>query len=75
MRPIWEIAKEIKKEWPKMYFGAVPYWEAMLTMDKASDPFYCDSGESIILYFLANANMWRGDAARRIKAELKAMVK
>ena len=35
--------------------------------------YYFDSGRSVVLYFLANAGTWRGDAAREIKKELKAM--
>lgn len=72
-RPLFEVAKEIKKDWTKVYFGAVPYLQAMSTMDKASEPYGMDSGESIVLYFLANATTWRGEVAKRIKAELKAM--
>jgi hypothetical protein len=30
-----------------------------------------DSAKSIVLYFLANANTWRGEKARAIKVELK----
>jgi hypothetical protein len=28
-----------------------------------------------VLYFLSNASSWRGEVAKAIKAELKAMVK
>jgi hypothetical protein len=34
-----------------------------------------DDANGIILYFLANASSWRGDTARRIKAELKNISK
>jgi hypothetical protein len=44
-------------------------------MDKPTDRYGMDSGKSIILYFLANASTWRGDTAKRVKAELKAMGK
>lgn len=74
-RPIWKIANEIMADWPNPYFGAVPYLTAMLDLDKISDPYGLDSGESIVLYFLSNANTWRGETARRVKAELKQMVK
>jgi hypothetical protein len=39
------------------------------------DRYYLDSAREVVLYFLANANTWRGETARRIKAELKDMVK
>ena len=72
-RPLSEVAREIRKDWQKVYFGAVPYLDAMSTMDKASEAYGWDSGESIVLYFLANATTWRGEVAKRIKLELKAM--
>jgi hypothetical protein len=73
MRPIYEIAREISKAWPKPYFGAVPYLEAMQSLDRITDDYYADSGKSVVLYFLSNATTWRGDDARRIKAELKSL--
>lgn len=74
-RHLHAIAREIKQKWTKPYFGAVPYINAMLTMHSADEDYGADSGKSIVLYFLANANTWRGEDARRIKAELKALVK
>ena len=74
-RPLYEIARDIKKDWKNVYFGAKPYLDAMATLDKVSDNYGWDSGRSIVNYFLANASTWRGDTAKRIKAELKAMVK
>lgn len=74
-RPIYEIAREIRKDWKQPYFGAVPYIDAMLTLSSIHDNYIFDSGKSVVLYFLANANSWRGDTARRVKAELKALTK
>jgi hypothetical protein len=74
MRPLHEIAQEISRDWHKPYFGAVPYLEAMLTLNSVADNYYYDSGKSIVLYFLGNASSWRGDTARRVKAELKGLV-
>ena len=74
-RPVCDIAREIRKLWTKPYFGAVPYLEAMHDLMDASDNYGYDSGKSIILYFLSNATTWRGSDARRVKAELKALVK
>lgn len=71
-RPIRQIALEIKREWKKPYFGAVPYLDALLSLDAASDYYMNESARSIILYFLSNASAWRGDAAKRLKAELRA---
>jgi hypothetical protein len=74
-RPIYEIAEEIRKDWRPVWYGAVPYLDAMRSLDNVRDPFGADSGESIVLYFLSNAQTWRGETARRVKKELKAMIK
>lgn len=72
-RPLYEIAREIRKEWTKVYFGAVPYLDAMAEIDKVTDRYYCEDGKTQVLYFLANASTFRGEAAKRIKAELKKL--
>lgn len=75
-RSLSQIAQEIRKDWGnKMYFGAKPYVDAMSTMASITDNYFSDSGKSIVVYFLGNATTWRGEKAREIKAELKAMLK
>lgn len=74
-RSLSTIAKEIKRDWTKPWFGAVPYLNAMQTLDSVNDRYGMDSGDSIVRYFLANAGTWKGETARRIKAELKGMIK
>lgn len=74
-RALATIALEIRMNWPKVYFGAVPYLDAMTTMGSVHSNYGCDSGESIVLYFLSNATTWKGEVARRIKAELKSLLK
>lgn len=74
-RPIHEIAAEIRKDWKTPYFGAKPYLSAMLQLNSINEDYFADSPESVLLYFLANAASWRGETARRVKAELKAMVR
>jgi len=74
-RPLYTIAREISQDWKKPYFGAVPYLQAMSTLDSVEDNYIHDSGKSIVLYFLSNATTWRGETARRVKAELKALCK
>ena len=76
MRPIYEIAHEIRKDWgAKVNFAAKPYLNAMMSLESINDNYYFDSAKSIILYFLSNASTWRGETAKRIKAELKEMCK
>ncbi len=74
MRSIREIASEIQADWTKVNFAAQPYLDAMHSLDSVSDSYGLDSGQSVVAYFLANAGTWRGDRARALKAELKAML-
>lgn len=74
-RSLSTIAREIRSDWAKPYFGAVPYLDAMATLDSIEDDYYAEDARSIVLYFLSNATTWRGDTARRVKAELKALAK
>ena len=74
-RSLNTIAREIRSNWAKPYFGAVPYLDAMGSLDTMQDKYYYDDARSVVLYFLANAATWKGDVARRIKAELKTMLK
>lgn len=70
-RAICTIAREIKREWKNVYFGAVPYLDAMLSLDRITDNYGADDAKSIIAYFLSNATTFRGQAAKALKAELK----
>lgn len=72
-RSIATIAREIRADWTKPYFGAVPYLAAMQSLDGIDDEYGYDDARSIIAYFMANATTWRGAKAQEIKAELKAM--
>ncbi len=74
VRPLSTIALEVSRDWRKVYFGACPYLNAMFSLDKITDEFYADSASSVVRYFLSNATTWRGLTARRVKAELKAML-
>lgn len=73
-RPLATIAREIRRDWPNPYFGAAPYLGAMLSLNSINDAYMFDTGRSIVERFLANAATWRGDTARRIKAELKSIL-
>jgi hypothetical protein len=75
MRNINEIASEIENSWKNVNYAARPYLDAMHEVSRLSDKYFYDDARSVVLYFLANAATWRGDDAKRIKAELKAMLK
>jgi len=73
-RPLSVIALEIVSDWKNPYFGAMPYIRAMFALNSVSDQYGWEDGEMIVAYFLANARTWRGETARRVKAELQAML-
>ena len=74
-RALYAIAREITADWKNVYFGARPYLDAMHTLTTMDDCYGMDSAHSIVSYFLANAGTWRGEVARRVKKELKSMLK
>ena len=76
-RQLWQIAQEIRKTWPSLAtagYAAVPYVEAMEQLQTVDQHYGLDPARHIVRYFLSNAQHWRGEDARRIKAELKAML-
>lgn len=75
VRPIHVIARDIRKAWPKVYFGAVPYLDAMGSLHSIDDNFGYDDARSIVTYFLSNANTFRGPEAKALKDELKRLLK
>lgn len=81
-RSIASIARDIARNWrdPKtgasaVNYAAKPYLNAMLSLGDMSDEYGADSASSVVSYFLANATTWRGEMARKVKAELNAMLK
>jgi len=72
-RSIRSIALDIRREWAKVNYAAKPYLDAMLELNSINDKYYNDSAKSIILYFLSNAASFRGERAKALKAELKAL--
>ena len=75
-RTFQQIARDIKSTWLNVYFGAVPYLEALLTLD-TTDPealYGVETAGDIVRYFLANAQTFRGTDAKQLKAELKFML-
>ena len=66
MRTIETIAADIARTWHKPTIYAKPYLEYMI------NPWGHETSRDAALYFLANASAWRGEDAKRLKAELKA---
>lgn len=82
-RPIHEIGREILRVWIKecgakyqeKYFYALQQREAMESLTSINDNFHADSGRGVVASFLVNVTTWRGEDARRIKAELNKLLK
>lgn len=72
-RDLSSIAYEIRRDWKAVNYAAEPYLSAMASLDDINGNYYQDSAKSVVLYFLSNARSWKGETAKRIKAELKAM--
>ena len=75
MRTIKEIAQEIQSDWKNVNYGARPYLEVMHRLNSIDDKFMMDDASTIVLYFLSNAKGYRGETAKRIKNELKNLIK
>lgn len=77
-RPLSTIAREIRNDYRRagrpLYFGAVPYVEALESLNTRDlgAHYGQDSAESLVRYLLGNLTTWRGDVARSVKADLKA---
>lgn len=75
LRPIYEIAAEIKAVWgTKVNYAAKPYLEAMLDLTDRNSKYAYDDAIDIVLRFLSNATSFRGETARNLKSELKAHI-
>jgi hypothetical protein len=73
-RAIHSIAADITREWKNVYFGAVPYLNAMRSLYSISESYYYDRAETVIIHFLANAQTFRGEQARALKLELNNLL-
>lgn len=69
--PLSQIANLIRADWVKLDDHCGNYVDAMAQIETVKDRCGADDGETVVAYFLANAETWRGENARRIKAELK----
>jgi len=74
-RSIAAIAGDIQRKWKNIYFGAVPYLDAMRCLDTIKDSYGMDKADDIIVYFLGNARTFKGPDAVALKDELKAILK
>src|SRR5262245_4833730 len=69
------IARFVNRDWRRVWSGAVPYVDAMLSLRTLDDVYGLDDARGIVLRFLVNAQQYRGANARLVKAELNARLK
>lgn len=69
------IAAVVRRNWKPVNYAAAPYLGAMAGLNSINDDYGADSGRSVVAYFLANANTWRGETARAVKKELNKRLK
>jgi hypothetical protein len=75
-RPIHEIAAEIRADWgSRINGGAARYLAAMERLRDIRDSYGHETAVEIVVRFLSVANTWRGETARKIKAELDTMLR
>lgn len=79
IRSISTIAREIRRDWKKVNYAAEPYLREMARVESLDsidpDLGFPGAGRNFVLGFLGNASSWRGDTAKRVKAELRGMLK
>jgi hypothetical protein len=73
-RPLSAIAREIiadyRSKGKPVHYSAVPYVEAMLSLDTLNDSVGYDDARSVVLYALSNLSTWRGPVATRVKGNV-----
>jgi len=74
-RPLSVIAAEIRRDWKKVNYAAVPYLDAMASLADVDEAYGADRARDVVACFLSNAGTWRGEVARHIKKELNGMLK
>jgi hypothetical protein len=86
-RELWEIAAEINAKWRRRAWAAIPLLTAMGAMRTMADSYpervqrlggvrYDPVGApEVVRRFLESANDWHGADARRLKAELRALLR
>lgn len=70
-----DIALVVRNDWKKVWYGAVPYLDALSDMESIDQNYGLDTGSSVVAYFLSNATTWKGEVARAVKAELNKRLK
>ncbi len=69
-----QIADIIYSDWKNISSEAELYLRAMSNLSSIQDTYGDDDAESIVRYFLSNAQKWKGQTAKAVKKHLKKLV-
>lgn len=72
LRPLRDIAVEIRRAWTAITPAARPWVNAMAAVDTVTDTWGKDTGKDIIENFLKNCKGFEGEDAARLKNDLEA---
>lgn len=77
--PLSALAVLIEEDWGRgpsgVGWAARPYLDAMQWLDSIDDSYGWDDGRTVVLYWLSNAQSYRGLFAQCAKAELRRRLK
>lgn len=77
MRSPRDLALDIRADYARkgkpVHYSAKPYVDAMAQLDSWFESFHADDALTCAVYAFSNLSTWRGDEARAIKAEWKAI--
>ena len=72
-----QLGRYIRRFWPKPYFGAAPYIDALCDCPTGADMntrIGLEEPSSVLRYFLVNAQHWRGPYAKAAKDLIKKLL-
>lgn len=75
MKQPWEFGNEIKINWEFPSGYAIPYIDALCRLGDWNSHYVHEHAFGIAARFLVNASTWKGDVAKRVKSELKKILK
>jgi len=74
-RSLKVIGTEIRADWRRVSEYAEEQLQGIEACENLSSRWLTGTGTDAVLGFLSNAHHWRGETARRIKSELRAMLR
>ena len=64
------IRRDLREQRKDVPYSAVPYLDALDTLNDINDHYGLETAQMIVAYLLSNLTTYRGAVAREVKAEL-----